>query len=181
MKQTLVDVALPLPLHQSFTYTVPPELIPRVSAGSRVLVPFGKKQISGVVVGFPSATPITALRPIQDVLDAAPALSQELMKLGSWIAEYYAAPLGEVLKAFLPQGISIENKKLISLRQPITPDERARFGITAPQRAKVIDALSADTHLSVAQLQKKTKIKNIYSILSGLADAGIIAVSDHFL
>jgi len=179
MKQTLVDVALPLPLHQSFTYTVPPELVQRVSAGSRVLVPFGKKQISGVVVGFPSATSITSLRAIQDVLDAAPALSQELMKLGNWIAEYYAAPLGEVLKAFLPQGISIENKKLISLKQPITPDELSRFGITAPQRAKVISALSADTRLSVAQLQKKTKIKNIYSILSGLADAGIIDVSDH--
>ena len=113
------------------------------------------------------------------MLDAAPALSQELLKLGNWIAEYYAAPLGEVLKAFLPQGISIENKKLISLKRPITPDELSRLGITAPQRAKVINALSAETRLSIAQLQKKTKIKNIYSILSGLADAGIIDVSDH--
>ena len=179
MKQTLVDVALPLPLHQSFTYTVPAELIQRVSVGSRVLVPFGRKQISGVVVGFPSATLITTLRPIQDVLDAAPALSQELLKLGNWISEYYAAPLGEVLKAFLPQGISIENKKLISLKRPITPDERARFGITAPQRTKVINTLAAETRLSIAQLQKKTKIKSIYSILSGLAEAGIIDISDH--
>ena len=179
MKQTLVDVALPLPIHQSFTYTIPSELAQRVSTGSRVLVPFGRKQISGVAVGFPSSTSIKPLRPIQDVLDATPALSQELLKLGNWIAEYYAAPLGEVLKAFLPQGISIENKKSISLKRPITPDELARFGITAPQRAKVLGALSAETHLSVAQLQKKTRVKNIYSILSGLADAGVIDVSDH--
>src|SRR5271169_4015148 len=133
MKQTLVDVALPLPLHQSFTYTVPPEIVKRIGTGSRVLVPFGKKTISGIVVGFPATTSINTLKPIQDVLDAAPALSQELMKLGTWIADYYAAPLGEVLKAFLPQGISIENKKSISLKQPVNPNELARLEISAPQ------------------------------------------------
>ena len=179
MKQTLVDVALPLPLHQSFTYTVPPELAQRVCAGSRVLVPFGKKQITGIVVGFPSATTVTALKPIQDLLDAVPAVSPELLKLGTWIADYYSSPLGEVLKAFLPQGISIENKKLVSLKRSITPDELARFGISAPQRANVIIALSTETRLSIAQLQKRTKIKGIYSVLSSLEDAGIIDISDH--
>ena len=165
MKHILADVALPVPLNQSFTYIVPPELVQRISAGSRVLVPFGRKQLSGIVVGFPSATSIAALRPIQDVLDVLPALSQELLKLGFWISEYYAAPLGEVLKAFLPQGISVENKKLISLKRAITPDALTRFGISAPQRTKVVNALSADVPLSVAQLQKKTKIRGIYSIL----------------
>ncbi len=178
MKQTLADVALPVPLRQSFTYIVPAELAARINLGSRVLVPFGKKQISGIVVGFPAATSISALKPIQDVLDVLPALSQELLKLGFWISEYYAAPLGEVLKAFLPQGISIENKKAISLKRATTPDELARFGISAPQRANVIKALSAESPLSIAQLQKKTKIRNIYSILSALEDAGIIDVSD---
>ena len=179
MKHTLADVALPVPLRQSFTYIVPPDLAPRVAIGSRVLVPFGKKQISGIVVGFPTSTSIGALKPIQDVLDILPALSPQLLKLGSWISEYYAAPLGEVLKAFLPQGISIENKKMISLKRTTTRDELARFGISAPQRATVINALSADTPLSIAQLQKRTGIKSIYSILSALGDAGIIAVSDH--
>ena len=65
------------------------------------------------------------------------------------------------------------------MKRPITPDELARFGISAPQRAKVINALSTETPLSIAQLQKKTKIKGIYSILSALGDAGIIDVSDH--
>ncbi|MGA9408496.1 MAG: primosomal protein N' [Bacteroidota bacterium] len=178
MKQILVDVALPLPLFQSFTYTVPPDIAQRIGTGSRVLVPFGKKTISGVVVGFPSTTSVNTLKPIYDALDAAPAISQELMKLGTWIAEYYAAPLGEVLKAFLPQGISIENKKSISLKQPVNPHKLARFEISAPQRTKVINALSKERSLSISQLHKKTKIKGIYSILSDLADAGIIEVSD---
>lgn len=100
MNQLLVDVALPVPLHQSFTYIVPRDLAQLVRPGSRVLVPFGKKILSGIVVGFPSASSVKTLRPIHDVLDAAPSLSDELLKLGAWIAEYYGAPIGETLKAF---------------------------------------------------------------------------------
>ncbi|MGA7162143.1 MAG: primosomal protein N' [Bacteroidota bacterium] len=178
MKQILVDVALPVPLHQTFTYIVPPEIAQRIGKGSRVLVPFGKKTISGVVVGFPSTSSITTLKPIHDSLDATPAISQELMKLAVWIADYYAAPLGEVLKALLPQGISIENKKSISLRRPVEPHVLSRFEASAPQRAKVINVLSKEASFSVLQLQRKTKIKGIYSILSELADAGIIGITD---
>ncbi len=178
MNKSLADVALPVPIRQSFTYTIPTAFAPRISMGSRVLVPFGRKQMSGIVVGFPSSTLITPLRPIQDVLDVHPAISPDLLKLGLWIADYYSAPLGEVLKTFLPQGISIENKKLISLKKGISPGELGRLGISAPQRAKVVKVLSNNTPLTVAQIQSKTKIKGIYSILSVLGEAGVIDVSD---
>jgi primosomal protein N' (replication factor Y) len=178
MKQLLVDVALPVPLHQSFTYIVPPDIAALVRTGSRVLVPFGKKTISGIVVGFPSGSTVKSLRPIHDVLDAAPALSDELLKLGTWMAEYYAAPLGETLKAFLPQGISIENKRTVSMKQLPGPDQLSRLEKSAPQRSKIIRALMTGRNLSIAQLQRKAQVKGLYGILSELSGKGIIEVSE---
>jgi primosomal protein N' (replication factor Y) len=178
MKQLLVDVALPVPLHQSFTYIVPPDIAALVRPGSRVLVPFGKKTISGIVVGFPAGSTVKSLRPIHDVLDAAPALSDELLKLGTWMAEYYAAPLGETLKAFLPHGISIENKRTVSLKYLPDPDQLSRLEKSAPQRCKIIRALTTGKNLSIAQLQRKAEVKGLYGILSELSDKGIIEVSE---
>jgi primosomal protein N' (replication factor Y) (superfamily II helicase) len=178
MDQLLVDVALPVPLHQSFTYIVPPDLAQLVRPGSRVLVPFGKKILSGIVVGFPPGSSVKTLRPIHDVLDAAPSLSDELLKLGAWIAEYYAAPIGETLKAFLPQGISIENKKTVSLKRPLEPDEISRLEQSAGHRGKVLRALMSGKHLSIAQLQKKSNVKGIYGILADLVDEGVVGVDE---
>jgi primosomal protein N' (replication factor Y) (superfamily II helicase) len=75
MNQTLVDIALPVPLDRIFTYLVPPELAGAVELGRRVLVPFGRKKLSGVIVGFPTSPPAHSLRPLLDVLDSRPTFS----------------------------------------------------------------------------------------------------------
>ena len=178
MNQTLVDVALPVPLYQSFTYIVPPDLVKLVRPGSRVLVPFGKKILSGIAVSFPTASSVKALRPIHDVLDAAPSVSEELLKLGAWIAEYYAAPIGETLKAFLPQGISIEKKTMVSLKRPLEHDEIPKLERSSGHRGKILRALIAGEHLSIAQLQKKSNVKGIYGILADLVDEDIVALDE---
>jgi primosomal protein N' (replication factor Y) len=178
MNQLLVDVALPVPLYQSFTYIVPPDLAQLVRPGSRVLVPFGKKILSGIAVGFPSGSSVKMLRPIHDVLEASPSLSDELLKLGAWIAEYYAAPIGETLKAFLPQGISIENKKTVSLKRELEHDEISRLEQSAGHRGKVLRTLMSGKHLSISQLQKKSNVKGIYGILADLVDEGTVGVDE---
>ena len=178
MNQLLVDVALPVPLYQSFTYIVPPDLAQLVRHGSRVLVPFGKKILSGIAIDFPPESSIKSLRPIHDVLDAVPSLSEELLKLGGWIAEYYAAPIGETLKVFLPQGISIENKKTVSLKQPLGRDEISLLEHSASHQGKVLKALMSGNHLSIAQLQKRSNVKGIYGIIADLVNEGIVSVDE---
>ena len=95
------DVALPIPLDQSFTYSVN-GVEPTV--GARVLVPFGGQRLMGVVVRVHSDAPaeLRSVKPVQQVLDDAPLLSDELMQLAKWIAQYYVAPLGEVLRGMMP-------------------------------------------------------------------------------
>ncbi len=95
------DVALPVPLDRSFTYAVN-GAAPAV--GARVLVPFSRQRLMGVVVRVHDDRPTgpAAIKPVQQVLDEAPLLPEELMHLAKWIAQYYVAPLGEVLRGMMP-------------------------------------------------------------------------------
>jgi primosomal protein N' (replication factor Y) (superfamily II helicase) len=96
------DVAVPVPLDMTFTYRVPEGLY--VSTGSRVMVPFRRQRMVGVITELhdraPSVTAKNVLQSLDD--DDAPALSGELLRLGKWISEYYLAPLGEVFRSMLP-------------------------------------------------------------------------------
>ena len=107
------DVALPVPLDQLFTYTVN-GVVPVV--GARVLVPFSGQRLMGVVVRVHEDAPVEEfeIKPVQQVLDDAALLPEELMKLAGWIAQYYVAPLGEVLRGMLP--LAAEVKRHFSYR-----------------------------------------------------------------
>jgi primosomal protein N' (replication factor Y) len=93
------DVALPVPLDRVFTYRVG-DTEPAI--GARVLVPFRNEKLAGVVVRVHDEPPPVEAKPMLAVLDEEPVLSPELMELGRWIAQYYLAPVGEVLRSMLP-------------------------------------------------------------------------------
>jgi primosomal protein N' (replication factor Y) len=107
------DVALPVPLDQTFTYAVN-GVVPVV--GARVLVPFSGQRLMGVVVRVHEDAPADdfEVKPVQQVLDDTAILPAELMKLAEWIASYYVAPLGEVLRGMLP--LAAEVKRHFSYR-----------------------------------------------------------------
>ncbi len=93
------DVALPVPLDQAFTYELGAF---EAEVGARVLVPFGGQRLVGVVVGLHDVRPEVETRRVERVLDDVALLSDELMGLGKWVAAYYCAPLGEVLRGMMP-------------------------------------------------------------------------------
>ncbi|HUX45014.1 MAG TPA: primosomal protein N' [Terracidiphilus sp.] len=95
------EVALPVPLDRTFTYQVREGQQP--VRGSRVIVPFRNEKLIGVVVSL-SSTPPTDFetRTIESVLEEESLLDEHLLKLAEWIAQYYFAPLGEVLRGMMP-------------------------------------------------------------------------------
>ena len=100
-----VEVAVPLPLFQEFSYRVPDGMETPPAAGTRVLVPFGRRKLVGIVVaGSPPAT-VLELKELERSLDPDPILSPQLLSLGRWVARYYFSPLGEVLQSMLPPGL----------------------------------------------------------------------------
>ena len=109
------DVSVPAPLDRAFTYSLPETLRHRVKPGSRIIVPFGPRKMTGVVLRCHDERPDVAARDALRLIDAEPVLDAELMALGKWMAGYYCAPLGEVLRAMLPLASEIRRGKVYSL------------------------------------------------------------------
>ena len=109
------DVSLPVPLDQPFTYALPETLRHRVQPGCRIVVPFGPRKLTGVVLRCHDEPPAVAAREALRLIDAEPVLDDELLALGRWIAGYYCAPLGEVLRGMLPLASEIRRGKIWSL------------------------------------------------------------------
>jgi primosomal protein N' (replication factor Y) (superfamily II helicase) len=109
---TFCDVVLPVPLDRAFTYKLKAEDDPPV--GGRVVVPFRQEKLIGVVTRLHDEAPPVEARLIESVLDQVPILNPELMELAAWIAQYYLAPLGEVLRSMLP--LMAEVRRSVSYR-----------------------------------------------------------------
>ena len=99
------DVILPVPLEGMFTYAVPENVT--VQVGMRVVVPFGRsKTYVGLVARLHQTRPEGyEVKAIQQIMDAAPIVTEQQLKLWQWISDYYLSPIGEVFKAALPAGL----------------------------------------------------------------------------
>src|SRR5271157_1087031 len=109
------DVSLPVPIDQPFTYALPETLRHRVQAGCRLVVPFGSRKMTGVILRCHDDPPAMATREALRLIDAVPVLDSELLGLGRWIAGYYCAPLGDVLRGMLPLAAEMRRGKIWSL------------------------------------------------------------------
>jgi primosomal protein N' (replication factor Y) len=102
----LVSVALPLPLFAPLTYAVPEALKDRVATGSRVVVPLRGKRELGFVLGVAPARDAGKTKEILDAPDAAPVVDPAMLALCDWVADYYLAPIGVVLRTALPSSLT---------------------------------------------------------------------------
>jgi primosomal protein N' (replication factor Y) len=178
MSQLFADIALPVPIDHTFTYSVPPEFQNQVTVGSRVVVPFGKKSLTGVVVNHPASPAVANIKPIADALDTAPTFSGDMLNLTQWIAEYYLAPWGEVLRAATPQGLSVQTTRTVTLTAKNVKDALSALKSSAVNQKAVLLALEKEPTMSVAALQKKTRIRSIHAVLHQLEANGWLGVRE---
>ncbi|MCA9547397.1 MAG: primosomal protein N', partial [Myxococcales bacterium] len=104
-----VEVAVPVPLRQAFHYRLRPGDVGRAVPGARVLVQFARRALVGYVVAVDTpAPPDVKLAAVRELLDPpdAPTFDGPLLRLLLWMADYYRAPVGEVLRAAHPAGIN---------------------------------------------------------------------------
>ena len=173
------QIAIPLAVHDTFTYAVPQPLRDAVRLGSRVEVPFGAKLTTGFVVGLLDDTPVepARIKSIRSVLDdEEPALIPEILELCRWAAEYYIAPLGEMLRVALPANMARRGK-----REAVLVADEALIGEAVASGR----LLESDRPL-VRELQRRPlplstifdEMKVSRGAVARLRDAGIIAVRD---
>lgn len=112
-----VEVAVQLPVPGTYSYTVPERLSGRDLVGYRVLVPFGNRGVTGVVVAHIEQPPASVgrLRELSALLDTEAMILPDVLKLCLWIAQYYEASPGEALRAALPPGTAVTADQLVEL------------------------------------------------------------------
>ncbi len=147
------EVVLP-GVEGSFSYRVPASLAAAVVPGARVLVPFGRRRLSGVLVEVTVGENARATREIEHVLDQIPAFTPALLKFTRWVADYYLCPWGDVLKAALPAGISLDEKRHWMLAGADGRDGQAMFCLRHPQAEAIFEALRSGP-VSPARMEKQ--------------------------
>lgn len=110
-----IDVVLPVPIPQYFTYRLPRETAPLVKAGARVVVEFGKSRVlTALVVRLHNDPPEKyPAKYIRELLDTEPVVTRDQLWLFQWVAEYYMCTAGEVLNVALPSGLKISSQSKI--------------------------------------------------------------------
>ncbi|HOP41086.1 MAG TPA: hypothetical protein PLI53_08580, partial [Geobacteraceae bacterium] len=128
-RNSTIEVVVPLPLDRTFHYSVPERLRASILPGIRVLVPFGRRKLTGYVLG-PAPSFAGELKDILEVLDAEPLFTPRDLAFYRWIASYYLHSLGEVIKTALPTGINIESrrKKVSTDNGTVMAEERLTGG-----------------------------------------------------
>ncbi len=172
------DVSLPVPMDQAFTYALPETLRHRVQIGCRVLAPFGPRKLSGIVLQTHDRSPAQTVREVFRLLDEVPVLDAPLLKLGRWIANYYCAPLGEVLRAMTPLSGEIRRGKVYSLTKSGRDAARQLHLGPAAQddpASEILRSLDARP-LSATYLARKTP--RATAILKSLEKRGFVQVEE---
>ncbi len=171
------QVVFPLPFRNSFTYSIPIEHLELVKVGVRVVVPFGKRTLTGFVVDISETTDIEGeIKPIIDVLDDSPIFDKNSLKFYEWLSNYYVSSLGEALRNSVPYGLEVESKRKIVADMNVCFELYKKEKNKKSTRAKVLDILSQREVIKISQLQKLVKKKSIHSILKTLEKNGAVSL-----
>ena len=104
---SVIRVAVTLPVWETFHYSVPSDLCPKARVGCRVLVPFGKRKVTGYIVEEISSSQEGELKSVSEVLDPEPLFRETMVPFFQWMSEYYLHPLGRLIQAALPGGLNM--------------------------------------------------------------------------
>src|SRR5216110_2926336 len=185
MATRFVQVALPLPLFQTFTYSVEDGLANPITVGSRVVVPLRNDKEVGISVGLTDISPLKRKpKAVLESPDSQPAVGGSLLELCRWMADYYIVPLGVVLRTVLPAALtgaetptpSRKTRRIVRLGADIPSllERDKTFARSRKQRAvyEMIESLGGRT--SVENLTAQLEISP--SVLKSLEKRGLIVI-----
>ena len=171
-----VDVLLPLPFSNTFTYALPQGAECEVGEGCRVVVPFGaKKYYTALVVRVHDERPADCeVKGVLEVLDRRPSVLRSQFNFWSWIADYYICTLGEVYRAAMPSGMKLESESVVVYNEDFIADSRL------PEREqRLLDILSGgDSQCSLSRLERESGIRHLMPVVKSLLDKGAILVKE---
>src|SRR5690554_1824126 len=171
-----VDVILPIPLRQTFTYSINKDEAGFLKQGMRVAVPFGKAKIyTAIVQQVHASAPVGyETKSIDHILDQVPVITSHQIKHWEWMASYYMCSLGEVIKAALPSSFLLESETIVKLVADVVVNEE----LLTDDEFLVYEALQHQSTLHINAVRSILDKKNVESVIQKLIEKGMVEVEE---
>lgn len=179
-----MEVAVPLHVAQTFTYRLTPEQSVHAKPGARIMVPFGRKMRTAYIVELHDELPADIqlseeeIKQAERLVDEVPVCTPEILQLARWVADYYASPLGEVIKATLPPGINPPPQGSFvrpKLRRFVRATNPPLVKLT-PAQQRVLTTLAEHGTLPLQSLIKQAAVGA--STVASLEKKGLVEIFD---
>ncbi len=173
---TFVDVILPVAAPKAYTYYVDEEHLDEVQFGVRVEVQFGKNKLySGLVSRVHRELPDSHTpKAIISVLDDEPIVNETQLALWTWMADYYACTVGEVMNAALPANLKLSSETRVC----IAPDFDEDLSDLSEREFLVTEALMLQKELMIEDIRKILGIFTVYPVIDSLLELGILYLKE---
>lgn len=176
------EVAVPLHVAHTFVYRLPAAMQNVAHTGARIIVPLGRTLVTGYIVALlDQLKPETSLqeaeiKDAEDIVDAIPVVTPELLEITRWVSEYYAAPWGEVIKAALPPGISGSIEQLLRITEAGLARAQQQLATNTSLSAKdrLLLLLAEEGETTLKSLSKSLAHVSVLKALRELEDKELV-------
>ena len=166
-----IEVAIALPVYSTYVYSVPENLLSLVSTGKRVLVPFGRRRVTGYILGTCKKTDQSNIKNIFDILDDEPLFPSSMIHFFRWTADYYLHPIGDVIKCALPGGLNVYDIAAIAITKK--GEEALSENSLTPLEGKILNLLKRES-CGLKKLREKLNNKIPNALIYSMQHQGLI-------
>lgn len=172
-----VEVILPIPIKNTFTYSVNKDEALFLKKGMRVAVPFGKSKIyTGIVFKVHQTKPAGyEVKSIDQILEETPSITPIQLEHWQWMAQYYMCNLGEVIKAGLPSILLLESETIITLNKQTNVEEH----LLDQEAFLIFKTLQNSNALAINDIRNLLEKKNVLGVLQELVNKNIINIQEN--
>lgn len=181
----VAKVIVDLSLDKEFDYLVPAELEGALQLGSPVIVPFGRREAKGFVVGFAESSVFSDLKPVKAAGGKSGLVDARVLSLAKWMADYYLAPLEPCVRTVLPGAV---RKKASGFKQLLhvhaaekakDEDEVRRLRMRAPKQASALDTLHLQPGIALQKLALTVGVTT--AVIRGLQKKGFVTITNQIV
>ena len=169
------EIILPLALPNIYTYAVPTHLLAQAQPGCRAEVVFGKnKKYAGIIKQIIATQPAYKTKSLLNILDDAPLIYPQQLKLWQWLSEYYMCSEGEVMAAALPADFKLSSETVLIFNEEFGDD----FSALGNEEFMVAEALLIKTQLHLTEVQQVLDSSHVYPVIKKLIEKNVCYIQE---
>ena len=178
------EVAVPVHIRQTFTYRLPGDMARRAHAGCRVVVPFGKKLLTGFIVALHAELAGEVIqgdiKDVEELVDESPIIARDILHLTKWMSDYYHAPWGECLRTALPAGAAVATEQVLTITEAgraALAQVSAGFSWSS-SKLQALELVASSGHLGSRELERHLSKSHASALIRQLERAGFVRVAE---